>query len=159
MAHQGFSQSGIDDLKNGYLLPGGCRRREIFYPIRCALRELEEETRGVVSLKRGEYTSFSFTVKESPNVDLEYTVFIFFVNYSRVEQGNLVKQFNEEKHKMQTKKIHMKRTYDENDYMSFDTLSEFNARNQWDRIVHNVVRNPEFYACVSSLNRKTFVIK
>lgn len=53
----------------------------------------------------------------------------------------------------------MRRTYDENDYMSFDTLAEFNARKQWDRIVHNVVRNPEFYACVSSLNRKTFAIK
>lgn len=146
-------------FKEWIFVTGGCRRREIFYPIRCALRELEEETRGVVSLKRGEYTSFSFTVKESPNVDLEYTVFIFFVNYSRVEQVELVKKFNEEKYKMHTKKIHMKRTYDENDYMSFDTLSEFNTRNRWDRIVHNVVKNPEFYACVTSLNRKTFAIK
>src|SRR5210317_2224943 len=42
--------------------------------------------------------------------------FNFFVNYSRVEQINLVKQFNEEKYKMHTKKIHLKRTYDENDY-------------------------------------------
>ena len=146
-------------FKEWIFVTGGCRRREIFYPIRCALRELEEETRGVVSLKRGEYTSFTFTVKESPNVDLEYTVFIFFVNYSRVEQVELVKKFNEEKYKMHTKKIHMKRTYDENDYMSFDTLSEFNTRNRWDRIVHNVVKNPEFYACVTSLNRKTFAIK
>ena len=146
-------------FKEWIFVTGGCRRREIFYPLRCALRELEEETRGVVSLKRGEYTSFTFTVKERPHVDLEYTVFIFFVNYSRVEQVELVKKFNEEKYKMHTKKIQMKRTYDENDYMSFDTLSEFNARNRWDRIVHNVVRNPEFYACVTSLNRKTFVIK
>lgn len=92
-------------------------------------------------------------------VDLEYTVFIFFVNYSRSEQVELVKRFNEEKYKMNTKRIQMRRTYDENDYMSFDTLTEFNARNQWDRIVQHVVRNPEFYACVSSLNRKTFVIK
>ena len=146
-------------FKEWIFVTGGCRRREIFYPLRCAVRELEEETRGVVSLKRGEYTSFTFNVKESPSVDLEYTVFIFFVDYTRSEQGELVKRFNEEKHKMQTKKIQMKRTYDENDFMSFDTLSEFNARNQWDRIVHNVVRNPEFYACVSSLNRKTFAIK
>jgi len=146
-------------FKEWIFVTGGCRRREIFYPLRCALRELEEETRGVVSLKHGEYTSFSFTVKESPQVDLEYTVFILFVNYTRPEQVELVKQFNEEKMKMQTKKIHMKRTYDENDYMSFDTMSEFNARTRWDRIVHNVVRNPEFYACVSSLNRKSFVIR
>jgi len=146
-------------FKEWIFVTGGCRRREIFYPLRCALRELEEETRGVISLKKGEYTSFVFNVKESPSVDLEYTVFVFFVDYSRTEQSELVKKFNDEKFKMNTKKIQMKRTYDENDYMSFDTLQEFNARTQWDRIVQHVVKNPEFYACVSSLNRKTFAIK
>ena len=60
---------------------------------------------------------------------------------------------------MQTKKIHMKRTYDENDLMSFDTLAEFNSRRRWDRIVHNVLENPEFYSCVTSVNRKTFSIR
>jgi hypothetical protein len=146
-------------FKEWIFVTGGCRRREIFCPIRCALRELEEETRGVVSLKSGEYTSYSFTVKESPSVELEYTVFIFFVDYSKTEQLELIRRFNEEKYKMQTKKIHMKRTYDENDFMSFDTLHEFNVRRCWDRIVKNVVNNPEFYACVTSLNRKTFSIK
>jgi len=146
-------------FKEWIFVTGGCRRREIYSPLRCALRELEEETRGVVSLKRGEYTSFSFTVKESANVELEYTVFIFFVNYSHVEQNELIEKFEKEKIKMRNKIIQMKRTYDENDYMSFDTLSEFNRRNRWERIVHNVVQNPEFYACVTSLNRKTFAIK
>ena len=146
-------------FKEWIFVTGGCRRREIFCPIRCALRELEEETRGVVSLKSGEYTSYSFTVKESPSVELEYTVFIFFVDYSKTEQLELIRRFNEEKYKMQTKKIHMKRTYDENDFMSFDTLHELNVRRCWDRIVKNVVNNPEFYACVTSLNRKNFSIK
>lgn len=144
--------------KEWIFVTGGCRRREIFYPLRCALRELEEETRGVISLKNGEYTSYVFNVKEG-NVELEYTVFVFFVDYNRQQQLELIRKFNEEKYKMQTKRIPMKRTYDENDFMSFDTLSEFNSRNQWDRIVQNVLRNPEFYACVSSLNRKTFSIK
>jgi 8-oxo-dGTP pyrophosphatase MutT (NUDIX family) len=45
-------------FKEWIFVTGGCRRREIFTPIRTALRELEEETRGVVSLKNGEYTSF-----------------------------------------------------------------------------------------------------
>lgn len=146
-------------FKEWIFVTGGCRRREICSPLRTALRELEEETRGVVSLKRGEYTSFTFTVNESAHVELEYTVFIFFVNYSRAEQIELVEKFENEKNKMRNKIIQMKRTYDENDYMSFDTLSEFNRRNRWDRIVHNVVKNPEFYACVTSLNRKTFAIK
>ena len=123
---------------------------------------MEEETRGVVNLKKGEYTEFKFVVKESPGVDLEYNVFIFFVNYTQQEQVDLVKKFNDEKQKTNLKKIQklpIKRTFDENDYMNFETLSEFNTKKQWDRIVKNVLQNPEFYACVTSVNRKTFSIK
>jgi len=149
-------------FKDWIFVNGGCRRKEIPNPIRCALRELEEETRGVVNLKKGEYTEFKFVVKESPGVDLEYNVFIFFVNYTHQEQIDLVKKFNDEKQKTNLKKIQklpIKRTFDENDYMNFETLSEFNTKKQWDRIVKNVLQNPEFYACVTSVNRKTFSIK
>jgi len=149
-------------FKDWIFVTGGCRRREIFNPLRCALRELEEETRGVVSLKNGEYTEFKFTVKESPTIDLEYNVFIFFVNYTKSQQQTLVRKFYEEKQKTHIKKINkqpIKKTFDENDYMSFDTLEEFNSRKRWSRIVDNVLKNPEFYSCVSSLNRKTFSIK
>jgi|TARA_B100001996_G_scaffold340248_1_gene293687 8-oxo-dGTP pyrophosphatase MutT (NUDIX family) len=149
-------------FKDWIFVTGGCRRREIPNPIRCALRELEEETRGVVNLKKGEYTTFKFIVKESPGVELEYNVFIFFVNYTQQEQNELIKKFNDEKQKTNLKKIQklpIKRTFDENDFMNFETLSEFNTKKQWDRIVKNVLNNPEFYTCVTSLNRKTFSIK
>ncbi len=146
-------------FKAWIFVTGGCRRTEVYNPLRCALRELEEETRGVISLKDGEYTSYTFNIKESDTIELEYTVFIFFVNYSKMEQLALIRRFNEEKYKMHTKQIHMKPTYDENDFISFDTLPEFNQRRRWERIVRNVVDNPEFYACVTSLNRKTFHIK
>ena len=149
-------------FKDWIFVTGGCRRREIFNPLRCALRELEEETRGVVALKNGEYTEFKFTVKESPTVDLEDNVFVFFVDYTKPQQQTLVKKFYEEKQKTNLKKINkqpIKKTFDENDYMSFDTLEEFNTRKRWKLIVDNVLRNPEFYSCVSSLNRKTFSIK
>jgi len=149
-------------FKDWIFVTGGCRRREIFNPLRCALRELEEETRGVVALKNGEYTEFKFTVKESPTVDLEYNVFIFFVDYTKPQQQTLVRKFYDEKQKTNLKKINkqpIKKTFDENDYMSFDTLEEFNTRKRWKLIVDNVLRNPEFYSCVSSLNRKTFSIK
>ena len=86
-------------FKDWIFVTGGCRRREIPNPIRCALRELDEETRGVVNLKKGEYTDFKFIVKESPGVDLEYNVFIFYVNYTKQEQDELVRKFNEEKQK------------------------------------------------------------
>jgi hypothetical protein len=149
-------------FKDWIFVTGGCRRREIPNPIRTALRELEEETRGVVSLKKGEYTDYKFTVKESPGVELEYNVFVLFVNYTNQEQIELVRKFNEEKQKTIMKKLQkqpIKRTHDENDFMSFETLTEFNTKKQWDRIVKNVLNNPEFYACVTSLNRKTFSIK
>lgn len=149
-------------FKEWIFVTGGCRRRETYNPIRCALRELEEETRGVVSLKNGQYTEFKFTYKESPTVELEYNVFIFFVNYTRSQQQEMVRKFYEEKQKTAIKKANhqpYKKTYDENDFMSFDTLEEFNSRKRWKLIVDNVIKNPEFYSCISSLNRKTFSIK
>jgi len=149
-------------FKDWIFVTGGCRRREILNPLRCALRELEEETRGVVALKNGEYTEFKFTVKESPTVDLEYNVYIFFVDYNRAEQHSQVKKFYEEKQKTSLKKLMnqpIKKTHDENDYMSYDTLEEFNSRKRWKLIVDNVLKNPQFYACITSLNRKTFSIK
>jgi len=149
-------------FKEWIFVTGGCRRREIYNPIRCALRELEEETRGVVSLKNGQYTEFKFIHKESPIVELEYNVFIFFVNYTRFQQQEMVRKFYEEKQKTAVKKVNhqpYKKTYDENDFMSFDTLEEFNSRKCWKLIVDNVIKNPEFYSCISSHNRKTFSIK
>jgi 8-oxo-dGTP pyrophosphatase MutT (NUDIX family) len=149
-------------FKDWIFVTGGCRRREITNPIRCALRELEEETRGVVNLKSGEYTHYVFTVKESPTVDLVYNVFIFFIDYTKNDQQNIVKRFYEEKHKTNLKKLNkqpIKKTHDENDYLCFETLEEFNTRKRWDLIVNNVIKNPEFYSCMTSLNRKTFSIK
>jgi len=149
-------------FKDWIFVTGGCRRREITNPIRCALRELEEETRGVVNLKSGEYTHYVFTVKESPTVDLVYNVFIFFIDYTKNDQQNIVKRFYEEKHKTNLKKLNkqpIKKTHDENDYLCFETLEEFNTRKRWDLIVNNVIKNPEFYSFMTSLNRKTFSIK
>jgi 8-oxo-dGTP pyrophosphatase MutT (NUDIX family) len=86
-------------FKDWIFVTGGCRRKEIFNPLRCALRELEEETRGVVSLKSGEYTDYVFSVKESPQVELVYHVFIFFVNWTKTEQQQYIKKFYDEKQK------------------------------------------------------------
>jgi len=149
-------------FKDWIFVTGGCRRKEIFNPLRCALRELEEETRGVVSLKSGEYTDYVFSVKESPQVELVYHVFIFFVNWTKSEQQQYVKKFYDEKQKTNLKKINKqpyKKTFDENDYMSFDTLTEFNAKKNWELISKNVIKNPEFYSCMTSLHRKKFSIK
>ena len=84
------------------------------------------------------------------------------MDYKKSEQSSLIKKFYEEKQKTALKKIQkqpIKKTFDENDFMSFDTLEEFNSRKRWKLIIDNVLKNPEFYACVTSLNRKTFSIK
>ena len=161
-------------FKEWLFISGGCRKREILNPIRCALRELEEETRGTVNIKSGVYTTFDFETDErSPEeliedmnggikVNIIYHVFIFFVQINSIEQQELIRKFNREKYAVELRKkekLAIKRTYDENDFMSFDTLETFNRKNRWDLIVKNVINNPNFYEALNSLNRKNFNIR
>ena len=161
-------------FKEWLFISGGCRKREVLNPIRCALRELEEETRGVVNVKSGLYTSYMFeTTERSPEeleedkkegiqVTIVYHVFIFFMKISAYEQQDIVRKFNYEKAKVEIRKrdkLPIKRTYDENDFMSFDTLDIFNRKNRWDLIVNKVINNPDFYSALNSLNRKSFNIR
>ena len=143
---------------------GGCRAKEFCNPLRCALRELKEETRGIINLKNGEYSNFSFRTidKENPDIELIYHVYIIFLRYNRSLQDSLVKRFNFEKSKMDKIKrdrLPYKKTYDENDMMSFDTLDEFACKKMWERIVDNVINNPEFYSALKTLNKKSFNYK
>ena len=161
-------------FKEWLFISGGCRKREVLNPIRCALRELEEETRGVVNVKSGLYTSYVFETterspeeleedkKEGVQVTIVYHVFIFFMKISAHEQQDIVRKFNYEKAKVEIRKrekLPIKRTYDENDFMSFDTLDIFNRKNRWDHIVNKVINNPDFYSALNSLNRKSFNIR
>ena len=161
-------------FKEWIFVTGGCRKREVYNPLRCALRELEEETRGLVNLKSGSYSYFKFysknrTPEELDNdrslgidVTLVYHVYIFEYNISRLKQLHLLRMFEAEKARTESRKknkLPIKRTYDENDYMSFDTLEEFNRRRRWDFIVSNIIENPEFMGAVTSSNRQTFYIK
>lgn len=147
---------------------GGCRKNEIINPLRCALRELEEETRGVVNIKCGEYTTFSFVVRQFDSVeDMEilsiYHVFILFVKYNQPEQNRLVRRFYDAKAKTDARKkakLSFRKTYDENDMMSFDTIDEYKSRaRKWDIIVDNVIQNAEFYNSINSLNRIGFNLR
>lgn len=161
-------------FKEWLFISGGCRKREVINPIRCALRELEEETRGVVNVKSGTYTYYTFeTTERSPEeleedkkegvaVTIVYHVFIFFMKITANEQQDIIHRFNYEKAKVEIRKrdkLPIKRTYDENDFMSFDTLDIFNRKNRWDLIVKKVINNPDFYSALNSLNRKSFNIR
>ena len=74
----------------------------------------------------------------------------------------MIRKFNREKDTADSRKINrlpIKRTYDENDYMSFDTLDSFNRKKRWDLIVEHVIKNPDFYSALNSLNRQSFNIR
>jgi 8-oxo-dGTP pyrophosphatase MutT (NUDIX family) len=151
-------------FKDWIFVTGGSRRREIFAPLKTALRELEEETRGVVVLKQGEYTEFVFTVQDG-DAELVYTVFVLFVDYDRSTQEDTIRRFTDEKMKTAIRKINklpVKRTFDENDLMAWDTLEEFKARHKkWELIVENVLENPSFYTALNARReeRKTFAVR
>lgn len=151
-------------FKDWIFVTGGCRRREIANPIRTALRELEEETRGVVVLKRGEYSHYQFTVPEEPDSDVElvYNVFVFFVDFDASTRAEMIQQFYEEKQKYLVAKLNkrpIKRTFDENDHMAFEGLSVFRERKQWDLIERNVLKSSRFTECLETRERKTFAFK
>jgi 8-oxo-dGTP pyrophosphatase MutT (NUDIX family) len=162
-------------FKEWIFVTGGCRKREVSNPLRTALRELEEETRGVVNIKRGTYSYFKFynenrTLDELRRDRLQgikviyvYHVFILDFNVNKTEQLNLIKRFNDEKQKTDNRKragLPIRRTYDENDLMNFETLSEFKARDRvWEVIRTNILNNPEFTKCICTPNRHSFNIK
>ena len=146
-------------FKDWIFVAGGCRKRKVNNPLRCALRELEEETRGVISLKEGEYTSYTFRALNRTDEELRddklkgiqvvsvYHVFILFVDMTQHERDDTIHKFNTERAKMDAMKLrHMpiKRTYDENDMMLWSTLEDFSQKKQWDLIKYNVLNNPEF---------------
>lgn len=152
---------------------GGCKKSEVDNPLKCGLRELEEETRGVVSLKSGEYTSFEFKSNyrspeelrkdnyECVTVSLMYHVYIIVVDIPPDKQSEIIRLFHNNKEHMEINKkegVRIKRAYDENDDMSFDTLEEFNKKRRWRLIVNNIINNPKFYTALNSSNTKNFNI-
>jgi len=140
-------------------------------PLRCGLRELEEETRGVYSINKGEYTTFEFESSyRSPEelrndraeglvVSLVYHVFIIDVDLSHDKQLDIVRLFHVNKDRMNANKrdgVRIKRAYDENDDISFDTLETFNQKKRWRLIINNVIENPEFQVALTTKCKQNF---
>ena len=151
---------------------GGCKRSEMNDPLRCGLRELEEETRGVFAIRQGAYTTFEFessyrSPEELKNdraeglvVSLVYHVYLIDVDLTPERQADIVKTFHINKERMDSNKrngLRIKRAYDENDDISFDTLEEFNRKKRWRLIVTNVIENPNFHTALTSSNVTPFV--
>lgn len=142
---------------------GGCKYKEIFNPIKCAVRELEEETRGVVSLKNGHYKYFRFSAQPS-NDPIEfsmYHVYIFHIGLvSNEELKHIEEKFFREKEMMDTNKITFRKNYDENDSMKFLTLDDIlTCKNLWKFIFDNVISHEQFLNCISPSNVRHFNLK
>jgi len=147
---------------------GGCRRREIWNPLRCAVRELEEETRGIINLKRGSYSYFKFITNTPEARDLEdgvdvvnhYHVYVFDMPMTSLEHKHIVRRFVEEKDKMEGSHIPFRKNYDENDECNFETLDDIQKKpNLWPMIRTHVIGNPEFQQAISSQSRIPFNLK
>lgn len=144
---------------------GGCRKTEIDNPLKCALRELHEETRGAVSIMKGMYSYFHFNLKTKcmklGDVMNIYHVYIIDYDPSIEKQKELIDNFEESKKIMNDRKNNnqpIRRAWDENDKMTFETLDEFTQKTVWEVISKNVVNNPEFKNALNSQNRKYFDI-
>lgn len=139
---------------------GGCRKREIFNPLRCALRELEEETRGVVNITNSAYSYFKFSVRDCCEVLNVYHVYIIDFPMSLVDQEKIISQFQSRKELMDTNQIRFRKQYDENDHIEFDTMSGIQHRkNIWTMIKQSVVDNIDFHNALYSKDRIPFNIK
>lgn len=156
--------------KEWTFVTGGCRRREVINPLRCAVRELEEETRGMISLKRGTYSYFQFATKYKGPGDSEqdieddvtsiYHVYIIDLPMTLREHKYIIRRFNEEKEKMENHQTYFRKNYDENDRVEFDTLEGITGReNLWDMIRTHVILNPDFHEALRSPNRMSFYLR
>jgi 8-oxo-dGTP pyrophosphatase MutT (NUDIX family) len=138
---------------------GGCRRREIFNPLQCALRELEEETRGVINITTGSYSYFKFSVKDSCDVINVYHVYIIDFPMSLSDQERFINQFDMNKDLMDRNQIRFKKQYDENDFIEFDTINGIKYRkNIWNMIQESVLDNFEFHKALYSKERIPFKV-
>tara|TARA_R110002074_G_scaffold252595_1_gene424366 strand:+ start:566 stop:1177 length:612 start_codon:yes stop_codon:yes gene_type:complete len=146
-------------FKEWTFITGGCRKREISDPLKCAMRELDEETRGTFSISTGIYKYFKFKTKirspeelerdrrENIEVTCVYHVYIFSMNIPETRQRMILRKFEEEKDKMEIRKRNkqpIKKSNDENDYMSFDTFDDFMKKRIWEFINEQVIMHPEF---------------
>ena len=126
--------------KEWTFITGGCRKREISDPIKCAMRELDEETRGTFPIREPIYKYFSFTTKKRSPEELDrdrkeglevtcvYHVYIFVMDCSDNYRREVIMNFEKQKEIMEIRKRNnqpIKKSNDENDYLGFDTFMDF----------------------------------
>lgn len=144
-------------FKEWTFVTGGCRRREVFNPIRCALRELEEETRGVINLKKGTYSYFKFSKTFEPTEETLYHVYIFYLHMTPGDMEKIKQKFMDEKRLMDNNQVCFRKNYDENDSLEFMTIDEIKKiENLWPLINDKILQNSAFYEALDSPKSDNF---
>lgn len=146
--------------KEWTFVTGGCKHSEVFNPLRCALRELEEETRGIIDIRRGLYSYFRFAAQPG-NDPIEYSVYhVYFIHIGYVPEeklSQLEECFKTEKEKMDTHKVYFQKNYDENDSMKFATLKDImECKTLWKFIYDKVIHHRQFYSSLCEKNARHF---
>jgi len=120
-------------FKDWTFITGGCRKREVPNPIRCALRELSEETRGIIKLFDGKYVTYSFNILVEGEYHT-YNVFVFPVQMNREHLKRTVQDFDEHKRKTDDRRragLSIRLVQDENDFMEWVSLADFRKKTLW----------------------------
>lgn len=153
--------------KEWTFVTGGCRRREVYNPLRCALRELEEETRGLMNIKEGHFSHFTFSTTTQEQRDIEdgvdalnfYNVYLFEVPMTKADHTEFIRKFNEERSRMEGSVIPFRKNYDENDGCRFCTLDTIAQCNMWPMITKHVLQNKDFIEALLHQEKKAFNIR
>lgn len=154
--------------KEWTFVTGGCRRREVYNPLRCAIRELHEETRGLIDIKNGSYSYFRFTTNYKGPGDSEadidtvsvYHVYILDLQLTAIEQKYLIQRFNEEKIKMETSQVPFKKNHDENTALMWDTLEGItDKQNLWILVRECILNNPDFTKALFAPEKTPFYLR
>ena len=154
--------------KEWTFVTGGCRRREVYNPLRCAVRELHEETRGTIDMKRGAYTYFRFSTDYKGPGDTEadadtisvYHVYVLDLPMSAVEQTDVIEKFYDQRTKMETNQVPFKKNHDENTEMRWDTFEGISDRSDlWILIRECVLNNPDFKKALSASDKTSFYLR
>jgi hypothetical protein len=154
--------------KEWTFVTGGCRRREVYNPLRCAIRELHEETRGLIDVKSGSYTYFRFTTNYKGPGDTEadadtvsvYHVYVLDLPMTPIEQKYMIQRFNEEKVKMESSQVPFKKNHDENTAIIWDTLEGISGRHDlWILVRECIINNPDFTKALHASNKTPFYLR
>ena len=132
---------------------GGCRKREIFFPLKTALRELHEETRGLLTITHATYRYFYFVDGEYPNS--LYHCYMIELDMPVEAQINMERDFRHNKmisDERRRNRLAVKRSHDECTALSWDTWQQFTRKRRWPLITRSVINSQRFYDCLNDTN-------